>query len=121
MAPFKAILSAMYVAIAGVVAALVRVIPLALGRSSCCTYLSTGLLFNKNCSSSAAEPAEKLSVQTVAAIFTAKAVAAAAMRVRTATTAVEIASPVTTVAVVAADLDLQQHSGGLHHTMKARA
>jgi len=81
MAPFKAILSAMYVAIAGVVAALVRVIPLALGRSSCYTYLSTGLRFNANCSSSAAEPAEKLSVQTVTVIFTAKAVAAAAMRV----------------------------------------
>ena len=70
-------------------------------------YLSTGL--NKNCSFSGPEPAEKLSVVAVVAIFTARAVAAAAVIVGTVTAAIRVGSPVVLVAVVAA-----ASSGGLN-------
>jgi hypothetical protein len=118
MTPLTAILSAALITMAGVVAAAVSAIPVALGsdtivnsRSSCgTTYLSTRLY--TNCSFNGAEAAKKVSMMTVAAIFTARAVVAVAAIVGTVTAAVEVGSPVVPVAVVAAA------SSGLHQYTK---
>ena len=59
-----------------------------------------------------------MSAMTVAAIFAARAIAGAATVGRISTTATQKGSPVKTVAVVAAALDRQQHSSGLHHYTK---